>query len=82
MEKRGKTKKIILYSATWCPHCKRAKDFFKDNKIRFTNKDIEEKKNAEEMVRKSKQTGIPVLEICGKIIVGFDEDEVRRELRV
>ncbi|MBI4117006.1 NrdH-redoxin [Candidatus Pacearchaeota archaeon] len=81
MEKRGK-RKIILYSATWCPHCKRAKDFFKKHKINFTNKDVEDKKNAEEMVRKSKQTGIPVLEISGKITVGFDENEVRKECGV
>ncbi len=81
MEKKGK-RKIILYSANWCPHCNRAKEFLKRNKISFTNKDVEEKKNAEEMVRKSKQTGIPVLEIFGKIIVGFDEDEVRMELGI
>lgn len=81
MEKRGK-KKIVLYSATWCPHCKRAKEFLKKHKINFTNKDVEDKKNAEEMVRKTKQMGIPVLEIFGKIIVGFDEDEVKKELEI
>ena len=75
-------KKIVLYSATWCPHCKGAKEFFKKNKIAFVNKDIEDKKNAEEMVRKSKQMGIPVMEINGKIIVVFDEDEVRKELKI
>ena len=75
-------KKIVIYSATWCPHCKGAKDFFKSNKISFVNKDVEDKKNAEEMVRKSKQMGIPVIEICGKIIIGFDEDEIRKELKI
>lgn len=75
--------KVLVYSAVWCPWCRRVKKFLKSHKIKFEEKDIEDDpENAREMVRKSGQSGIPVIEIDGKIIVGFDEPAIRKALKI
>ena len=75
-------KKVILYSTPWCPWCKKVREFFKSHKVPFVDRDVEKfKKYADEMVKKSKQKGIPVIDIDGKIIVGFDEDKIKMALK-
>lgn len=75
-------KKIKLYSADWCPHCVAAKEYFEKNKIEFENFDIEkDKKYVEEAREKSGQTGIPVIEIGGEIIIGFDKEKIEKALK-
>jgi len=75
-------KKVVLYSTSWCPWCKKVREFFNENKISFTDKDVEKfKKYADEMVKKSKQKGIPVIDIGGKIIVGYKPEEMKKALR-
>lgn len=77
----AKTQKVIIYATSWCPWCKRTKEFLAANKIAFEERDVEKKREwAEEMVKKSGQTGTPVLEINGRIIVGFDEPAIRKAL--
>ena len=76
----GKSK-VTIYSTKTCPWCIKTKEFFKANKISFTNKDVGgNKKNADEMMKKSGQMGVPVTDINGKIIVGFKEGELKRAL--
>ena len=76
-------KKVIIYTTVWCPWCKRTKEFFKKHKIKFEERDVEDDpKSAEEMVKKSGQSGIPVTDIEGKIIIGFDEPALRKELGI
>jgi len=75
--------KVIVYSSSWCPWCTRAKEFLKENKIDFKEIDIEsDPKAAQEIVEKSGQMGVPVIEIDGKIIVGFNEPEIRKALKL
>lgn len=58
-----------------------AKDFLTENKVEFTNIDVSsDEKAAEEMVKKSGQMGVPVIDIDGKIIVGFERDELKAAL--
>ena len=58
-----------------------AKRFFRDNKINFTEHNVaQDYEKAEEMVRKSGQRGVPVIEINGKIIVGFDRRAINEAL--
>jgi len=74
---------VKIYSTPTCPWCLKTKEFLKENKIKF--KDIDVSKNskaAEEMVKKSGQMGTPVLDIDGKIIIGFDEEELRKTLKL
>lgn len=76
-------KKVVVYSAVWCPWCKKAKEWLTAQKIPFKEVDVEkEPKAAEEMVKKSGQTGIPVIEIGDEIIVGFDVDRIKKALKI
>lgn len=74
--------KIKIYSTPTCPYCHRAKDFFKEKNLEFEDIDVSENQEAaQEMVDKSGQMGVPVLEINGKIIVGFDQKVVEEALK-
>lgn len=74
-------KRVKVYSTPTCPWCLRTKQFLKDNNIVFEDIDVSvNQAAAEEMVQKSAQMGVPVLDIEGEIIVGFDRDKIRREL--
>lgn len=74
-------KKVRVYTTTFCPWCIAAKNFLKKYNIPFQEINVEkDKKAAEEMIRKSGQTGVPVIEIDGKIIIGFDERKIKEAL--
>ena len=74
MHKMAENKKVIVYSTPTCPFCHHAKDFLKENNIKFTDVDVStDQDKAKEMVEKSGQMGVPVLDIDGEIIVGFDK---------
>jgi len=68
--------KLTIYTTPTCPWCKKTKEFLKENKIPYTEKNVTISKNQKEMIEKSNQTGVPVLNIDGKIIVGYDPDEI------
>lgn len=73
---------ITLYTTPSCSFCHKARDFFRKNQVRFTEYNIaRDQRRADEMVRKSGQMGVPVIDINGKIIVGFNQPEVERALR-
>jgi len=75
--------KVKIYSTPTCPYCQQAKEFFKENKIEFTNIDVsEDEKAGKEMVDKSGQMGVPVIDIDGEILVGFEEDKLRELLKI
>lgn len=67
-------KSIIIYSTPACMYCHMAKDWFKKNKINYTEYDIStDIEKREEMMKKSGQMAVPVVEIDGEIITGFDK---------
>lgn len=73
---------ITVYSATWCAFCHAAKDYFDKLGVSYTDKDIEsDSAYAEESVAKSGQRGIPVIDIDGEIIVGFDRPKIDAALK-
>jgi glutaredoxin len=60
-----------------------AKEFFKDNKIKFEDINVQEdQKAAEEMIKKTGQTGVPVIDIDGKILIGFNIEEIKKTLKL
>ncbi len=64
--------KILVYSTPACPYCHMAKDYFKNNSIEFTDYNVAvDQVKAQEMVAKSGQMGVPVIDINGKIVIGF-----------
>lgn len=76
-------KKVIIYSTPTCPYCMRAKQFLRDNSIAFEDMDVSTNQAAaEEMVRRSGQMGVPVLDIEGEIIVGFDKERIAQALEI
>jgi glutaredoxin 3 len=71
------TANITIYSADWCAFCHQAKKYLDDQNIQYTEKNVEtEPANAQEAVEKSGQMGIPVIDIDGEIIVGFDKPKI------
>jgi glutaredoxin 3 len=75
--------KILVYSTPACPHCIRLKQFLTENNIVFENYDIAvDHEKAEEMIKKSGQMGVPVLDIDGQLIVGFDKTKIKAALRI
>jgi len=76
-------KKIIIYSTPNCGYCIVAKDFFRANKLAFKEIDVsEDEKAAQYMIHKSGQMGVPVVEIDGKMIIGFDKPAIKRALGI
>ncbi|MDD2751846.1 MAG: glutaredoxin family protein [Candidatus Omnitrophica bacterium] len=74
-------KQVKIYSTATCPYCIRAKQFLKDSNIAFEDVDVSsDQAAAEEMVQKSGQMGVPVLDIDGEIIVGFDKEKIKSAL--
>jgi len=74
---------ILIYTTSICVFCKKAKEFFKEHKIDYKEVDVgNNAKAAQEMVNKSGQMGVPVIDINGKIIVGFDKALLMKELKI
>ncbi|HCI30055.1 MAG: glutaredoxin family protein [Fervidobacterium sp.] len=73
--------RIKIYTTPTCPWCKKAKEYFKQRGLSYTEIDVsKDQRAAEEMVRKSGQMGVPVIEIGSQIIVGFDKAKIDRIL--
>jgi len=74
-------KNVKIYSTPTCPWCIRVKQFLKDNNVAFEDYDVAtDQLRADEMVKKSGQMGVPVLDIEGEIIVGFDKERIKAAL--
>jgi glutaredoxin-like YruB-family protein len=75
--------KVKVYSTPTCLWCVKAKDFLKKNKIDFTEINVAADHDAaEEMIEKSGQISVPVIEIGDEIIVGFDEPRIKHLLKL
>ena len=73
---------VIVYSTPTCPYCVYAKNYFTKNGVAFKDMDVSrDRKAAEEMVMKSGQMGVPVIDIDGNILVGFQPDEFEKLLK-
>ncbi|MGQ9475484.1 MAG: glutaredoxin family protein [Actinomycetota bacterium] len=72
---------VKLYSTPTCPYCRMAKDFLEKEGVPFTVVDVsEDERAAQEMVDKSGQMGVPVMEVGNTIVVGFDRGAYRKAL--
>lgn len=70
-----KQNKVIVYSTPTCPYCVYAKKYFKENNVAFEDVDVtRDHARAQEMIKKSGQMGVPVIDINGNIIVGFQPE--------
>ena len=72
----------IIYSAVWCGFCHMAKEYLDKLGVKYIDHDIEkDPKYAQESIDKSGQMGIPVIDINGTIIVGFDRPKIDEALK-
>ncbi|MEK6950149.1 MAG: glutaredoxin family protein [Nanoarchaeota archaeon] len=70
---------VKIYTTPTCPWCKKTKEFLKSKKIKYAEMDVsEDEAAAQEMVKRSGQMGVPVLDIDGKIIVGYDPEAIMK----
>ncbi len=75
--------KIKLYSSPVCPYCVALKNFLKEKEITFEEIDVsQDEKAAQEVVEKTGQTGIPVIDIDGEIVIGFDRAKIVKLLGI
>jgi len=74
---------VLVYSTPTCPWCLKVKEFLKKNKVNFKDKNVAEDSDAaKEAVEKSGQRGVPIIDIDGEIIVGFDEEKLKKALKI
>ena len=75
--------RITIYTTPTCVYCKMAKEFFKERGVEYTEKDVARDTMArEEMFKLSQQMGVPVIDIDGKITVGFDQEKLSELLGI
>jgi glutaredoxin 3 len=73
--------KVKVYSTPTCPWCVKAKSFFTENKVEFEDFDVStDDKARNEMMEKSGQMGVPVIDIDGTVIIGFDQEAIKSAL--
>jgi glutaredoxin 3 len=74
--------KILVYSTETCPYCKMVKEYLKDKKVGFEEVDVtNNQEKAKEMIDKSGQMGVPVIDIDGEIIIGFNQPKIEETLK-
>lgn len=72
---------VTVYSTPTCPWCSRVKDYLSYKEIRFKDINVaQDRDGAMEMIQKSGQRGVPVIDINGNIVVGFNQPEIDRLL--
>ena len=81
-EKQSKPK-IRVFSTILCPYCVTLKEFLKEHNIDFEDIDVSRNEGfLKEMVEKSGQMGVPVIEIDGQFVVGFDKEKICKLLNL
>ena len=81
--KTDKEKKhsVTIYSTPTCVYCQLAKEFFKANEVSFKEINVaENQKAAQEMIERSGQMGVPVIDVDGALIIGFDRPALKNAL--
>ena len=74
---------VKIYTTTHCPYCVMAKDFFKKNNVEYEEVNVElDEAAAEEMIEKSGQLGVPVIDVDGQIIIGFNRPALEKALKI
>lgn len=72
-----------MFTTPYCAYCKMAKVFFEKHHVAYTEKDVAADAVARgEMIKKSGQFGVPVFEVNGKIIIGFDQARLKESLGI
>ena len=74
---------VIIYTTPTCVYCRAAKEFFKEHNVEYEEKDVAVDEQArEDMIRKSEQMGVPVIDVGGEIVIGFDKSRLSELLGI
>ena len=77
------TPKVIIYTTSTCPWCKKTKEFLQEKGIEYEEINVAgNQEAAHEMIQKSGQMGVPVLDINGEIVVGYDIEKIKKALKL
>ena len=83
MEKGKKIPEIKVYTTSTCPWCVKTKEFLKANNFKYKEANVgEDEKSRNEMFEKSGQFGVPVTDVNGTIIVGYDKEALKKALGI
>lgn len=76
-------KEVVVYSTTTCPYCDMVKNFLDEKGVEYTNYNVSENpEKAKEMIQKTGQRGVPVVDIEGQIVIGFDKGKLKELLEL
>ncbi len=74
---------VTVYSTPTCPFCKQTMAYLKEHNVEFTDIDVmNDQEKAAEMIHKSGQMGVPVIDIDGQIVIGFDQKKLAELLKI
>ena len=75
--------KVIIYTTPTCVYCRAAKEFFQEHNVQYEEKDVVQDEEArEQMMQKSEQLGVPVIDVDGEIVIGFDKPRLSQLLQI
>ena len=75
--------KVRVFITPACPYCYTLKEWLKEHQVEFEDIDVSKDAQArEEMIKKSGQIGVPVVEIDGQFIIGFDKEKICQLLKL
>ena len=74
---------VEIFTTPTCIWCRKTKEWFKEHKVKYEEHDVSvDDKAREEMIEKSEQMGVPVILVDGQVIVGFDEQALKKALKI
>lgn len=75
--------KVTIWSTPVCSYCQKTKEFFKEHNVKYTEKDVTKDQAAmQELMEKNSAGSVPVIEIDGEVLVGFDEGKLKEKLEI
>ncbi|OGZ46121.1 MAG: NrdH-redoxin [Candidatus Ryanbacteria bacterium RIFCSPHIGHO2_02_FULL_48_12] len=75
--------KVTIYTTPTCVYCKMAKKYFQEHGVEYQEKDVAmDLKAREEMIEKTQQMGVPVIDVDGQIVIGFDQEHLAELLHI
>ena len=73
--------KVKIFTTSACIWCKKTKEWFKEHKVKYEEHDVSvDDKAREEMIEKSEQMGVPVIDVDGTIIIGYNKEKLKKAL--
>lgn len=77
------SKNVIIYSTPTCVYCRMVKEFLTEHKVPFTDYDLSQDiEKRDEVVKKMGQMAVPIIDIDGEIVIGFDKAKISRLLEI